>query len=152
MSTKAAKTKEVATRSEVIELSPAPITQTTSPKYREDVIAKLGDEFGVGFAETGETFHSEFLPNPVWTKEGEFVYGFYQGVEEKVGPNESRLYTLRAPKGELFSVWGTTTLDRLFDQALPKRDDKLIIIFCGEMPTDRGLNPLKLFDLKIARA
>ncbi len=101
---------------------------------------------------------SGFPPSPKWEKVGDALFGYYVGMREKIGPNESRLYEISVPRKDeeplTVAVWGSAALDRLIDSAFPriKTGDKIAIIFCGEKPTKRGLNPVKLFALKVARA
>ena len=45
----------------------------------------------------------------VWDKEKP-IEGGYGGVEENVGPNESRMYTIKTNDGEI-KVWGSKVLD-----------------------------------------
>ena len=51
------------------------------------------------------------------------------------------------------AVWGSSALDRLVDSCFPKlaTGDKVGIIYVGEKGTRRGLNPVKLFALKVLR-
>jgi len=115
-------------------------------------LAGLPDEF-----KNSETL-SGFPPSPEWKEPGQALFGYFIGMREKIGPNESRLYEISVPrKGEdplTVAVWGSAALDRLFDSSFPpiRTGDKLGFIFLGEKPTKRGLNPVKLFALKIARA
>lgn len=100
-----------------------------------------------------------FPPSPEWRKPGEALFGDFIGVRTDVGPNHSRLYEIAAYQGEdkdplTVAVWGSAALDRLFDSAYPpiQTGDKMGIIFLGEKDTKRGLNPVKLFALKVKRA
>lgn len=114
-------------------------------------LAGLPEEF-----KRGDTL-SGFPPSPEWKKPGEALFGYYVMTREGVGPNESRLYEIAVPRKDdeplTVAVWGSAALDRLMDSAFPalKQGDKLAIIFLGEKPTKRGLNPVKLFALKILR-
>lgn len=104
----------------------------------------------------GETL-SGFPPSPKWEKAGEAIFGYFVGLRENIGPNNSRLYELSVPRGEeeplTVAVWGSAALDRLFDSSFPpvQSGDKVAIIFLGEKGTKRGLNPVKLFALKVVR-
>jgi hypothetical protein len=105
----------------------------------------------------GETL-SGFPPSPSWEKPGETIFGDFIIMRPDVGPNNSRLYELAAFQGAekdplTVAVWGSAALDRLFDSAYPpiQTGDKLAIIFLGEKETKRGLNPVKLFALKVVR-
>lgn len=92
-----------------------------------------------------ETIQTGFNPSPKWTEFGQFVAGVYEGAEEGVGPNNSMLYNFDA-KGKKFSVWGNTTLDRMFKSGVIQTGDMLLITYVGEIETDK--QPCKLFDVK----
>lgn len=100
---------------------------------------------------------SGFPPSPEWKAPGDALFGYFVMMREKVGPNESRLYELAVPRKDeeplTVAVWGSAALDRLVDSCFPplKSGDKLAIMFLGEKPTKRGLNPVKLFALKVVR-
>lgn len=100
---------------------------------------------------------SGFPPSPKFEKPGEACFGYFVQMRENIGPNASRLYELAVPRqGEdplTVAVWGSAALDRLMDSAFPKikSGDKIGIIFLGEKATKRGLNPVKLFALKVVR-
>lgn len=104
----------------------------------------------------GETL-SGFPPSPNWEKPGEALFGYYVGMRDNIGPNNSRLYEIAMPRKNeeplTIAAWGSAALDRLFDSAYPavKQGDKIAIVYLGEKPTKRGLNPVKLFALKIVR-
>lgn len=116
----------------------------------QDIVG-LPEEF-----KRGETL-SGFPPSPNWEKPGQALFGYYVGMRENIGPNSSRLYELAMPRKDedplTVAVWGSAALDRLFDSAFPpvKSGDKVGIIFLGEKETKRGLNPVKLFALKVLR-
>lgn len=99
-----------------------------------------------------ETIDSGFDPTVKWVNPGNFVGGIYVGMEEGVGPNKSRLYTFVA-NGQSFGVWGTTSLDTMFDHGLasgpiaPGR--KMLIIYMGDVETDK--QPCKLFQIKVLK-
>lgn len=112
-------------------------------------IAGLPEEFKRGDTLTG------FPPSPKFETPGDAVFGYFITMREGVGPNNSRLYELSVPrKGEepkTIAVWGSAALDRLFDSAFPpvQVGDKVGIIYIGQKPTKRGLNPVKLFAIKV---
>jgi hypothetical protein len=99
--------------------------------------------------------HSGFPPSPQWEHPGDALFGYFVTMREGIGPNSSRLYELSVPrKGEdpvTVAVWGSAALDRIFDSVFPpiKSGDKVGMIFLGEKPTKRGLNPVKLFDVRV---
>lgn len=108
--------------------------------------------------ENAETL-AGFPPSPEWKNPGDTLFGDFIGVKTDVGPNKSRLYEIAAFQGEGkdllgVAVWGSAALDRLFDSAYPpiQTGDRIGIIYLGEKPTNRGLNPVKLFALKVLRA
>lgn len=100
---------------------------------------------------------SGFPPSPEWKNPGDALFGYFVTMRDKIGPNESRLYELAVPRKDedplTVAVWGSAALDRLIDSCFPplKSGDKMAIMFLGEKPTKRGLNPVKLFALKIVR-
>lgn len=106
----------------------------------------------------GETM-SGFPPSPDWQQPGEAVFGHFVAMRLDVGPNKSRIYEIATPQGDgkdpmTVAVWGTAAIDRLFDSAYPpiQLGDRVAFIFLGEKPTQRGLNPVKLFAVRIVRA
>lgn len=98
-----------------------------------------------------------FPPSAKFDKPGDCVFGEFVHMRENVGPNTSRLYELALPNGSgdtmTVAVWGSVALDRLFDSAYPpiQSGDRLAFIFQGEKATKRGLNPVRLFQLKVKR-
>ena len=101
-----------------------------------------------------EVIQTGFSPTVKWENPGEFVAGVYEGMEEKTGPNNTRLYNFDA-KGKLFGVWGTTVLDRAFDNALKSgilRPGYMVIItFVATTPSDFEDHPTKLFTMHVAK-
>ena len=114
-------------------------------------IEGLPEEFKRGDTLTG------FPPSPKWEKPGEALFGYYVTTRVDVGPNKSRLYEIAVPRKDeeplTVAVWGSAALDRLIDSCFPAlvSGDKVAIIFLGEKDTKRGLNPVKLFALKVVR-
>lgn len=105
----------------------------------------------------GETL-SGFPPSPEWKNSGDAIFGHFVIMRPDIGPNNSRLYEIAAFQGKdkdplTVAVWGSAALDRLFDSAFPPivSGDRLAIIYLGEKATKRGLNPVKLFALKVVR-
>lgn len=100
---------------------------------------------------------SGFPPSPKFEHPGDALFGYYVCTREDVGPNHSRLYEISLPRKDqeplTVALWGSAALDRLMDSAFPKikTGDKLGVIYCGEKDTKRGLNPVKLFALKVVR-
>lgn len=106
--------------------------------------SKLPEEFQGTHLETLDT---TLPPTVKWLTPGEFVAGVYESQGEDVGPNKSKLYNFDA-KGKKFSIWGTTTLDRVFASGQIQPGDMLLITYIGDIPTD--MNPCKMFDIKKA--
>lgn len=52
--------------------------------------------------------------NPAWDyKKDKEIFGIYQGMQTKVGPNLSNMYNILTKKG-VIGIWGTTMLDARF--------------------------------------
>jgi hypothetical protein len=100
---------------------------------------------------------SGFPPSPDWKKAGDALFGYFVGQRDGIGPNNSRIYEIAVPRKDeeplTVAVWGSAALDRLMDSCFPKlvTGDKVGIIYVGEKATKRGLNPVKLFALKVVR-
>lgn len=88
---------------------------------------------------------SSLTPTVQWEQPGNFVKGEYLGMQEKVGPNASRLYNLRLEDGEVVSLWGATVLDNRMDLLRVPVGATLTVIFVGESVAKKGQNPAKLF-------
>jgi len=88
--------------------------------------------------------------NPTdWTyeKDGDFIEGVLVRVQEKVGPNESMLYSIETPSG-MKNVWGATILDSRM--ALTKVGNKIKITYKGlAKETKKGKNPAKIFKVEV---
>lgn len=99
-----------------------------------------------------ETLDSSFAPTVKWVTPGNFVGGVYQGYKEAVGPNSSRLYELEAG-GQVFGIWGTTSLDTLMDEAFKRgqivQGSKMLVIFMGAVETEK--QPCKQFQIKVLK-
>lgn len=98
-----------------------------------------------------------FPPSAKFEHVGDCIFGEFINSREGVGPNNSRLYEISVPNGAgggmTVAVWGSAALDRLFDLAYPpiQSGDRLAFIYQGEKDTKRGLNPVKLFQLRVKR-
>lgn len=101
---------------------------------------------------------SGFPPSAKFENPGDCVFGTFIEMRENVGPNNSRIYTLDVPVSkdhtEVVSVWGSAALDRLYDSFFPaiQSGDRMAVIYLGTKETKKGLNPVKLFSLKVKRA
>lgn len=64
-----------------------------------------------------EVMSGSFLPMVQWSAPGQWVWGFYRGKKESVGPNESPVYEFSTPlkNGEEFSwaTWGNYALNEI---------------------------------------
>ena len=90
--------------------------------------------------------------NPTdWTynKDGDFIEGVLVQKQEKVGVNESMLYSIETPNG-VKSVWGATILDSRM--ALAKVGDKIKITYKGTAEAKKGKNPAKIFKVEVDRS
>lgn len=96
-----------------------------------------------------EHLASGFPPSVKWLRPGTYCHGYYDGVQEDVGPNQSKLYKFLW-KGVRYSVWGGVNLDALMDTAKLNEGDFVQIAYVDELPVE-GRNPCRLFNLKIAR-
>lgn len=117
----------------------------------------MGDIKGLPEEFKGSETLSGFPPSAKFDNPGDCVFGEFVNMREEVGPNNSRLYEISIPNGDgqsmTVAVWGSAALDRLFDSAYPpiQTGDRLAFIYAGEKATKRGLNPVKLFALKVRR-
>ena len=83
-----------------------------------------------------------------WTyeKDGDFIEGLLVRVQENVGPNNSRLYSLETPEG-VKNVWGATLLDSRM--AFVKVGDKVRITYKGLAEAKFGKKPAKIFKVEV---
>lgn len=70
----------------------------------------------------------------VWDRKDP-IEGKYINYKEKVGPNESKLYTLKTKEGEV-GVWGSTVLDTKFAQI--QRNSMVKIEPLGETKSEKS--------------
>jgi len=47
---------------------------------------------------------------------GTVIQGFYKSLKTKVGRNESNVYEIQLPSGELIGIWGSGVLDGKFEE------------------------------------
>ena len=91
---------------------------------------------------------STLTPIVEFSAPGDYVIGVFKGIRDEVGPNKSHLYDLiQEPTGEYVSMWGSTILDAKFNLADVPIGARLCVIYLGTVPTSRGLNPAKMFEL-----
>jgi hypothetical protein len=133
---------------------------TISPARLVDEGMTMGAVEGLPEEFKGSETLAGFPPSAKFDKPGDCVFGEFIVMRESVGPNSSRLYELSVPNGSTggegftIAVWGSAALDRLFDSAYPpvQSGDRMAVIFLGEKMTKRGLNPVRLFALKVKRS
>lgn len=129
-----------------IELVPVGIDITDENELLKNLPAAL--------TEGAEVYHSDLPPSPSWETPGEYIEGFYLGMKEHIGPNDSAIYSLSVHhKGQNreVAVWGSTSLDERMRLANPSQGDHLIIVYTGETDTAKKKNPLKLFTVILKR-
>ena len=126
-------------------MTPAPILGTNTKMVIPQ--AMLPEEFQ---GQQLETIETGFAPTVKWNNPGNYVAGVYEGYEEKVGPNNAKLYQFDA-KGKKFAVWGTTVLDRALGAALKTGQLKpgylVCITYLGGIPTD--FQDAKMFNIQV---
>jgi len=87
--------------------------------------------------------------NPTdWTyeKDGDFIEGVLIRVQEKIGPNQSMLYSIETPEG-VKSVWGAAILDQRM--ALVKVGEKIRITYKGLAEAKVGKKAAKIFKVEV---
>lgn len=83
-----------------------------------------------------------------WEKKGDIVIGKLIEKQEKIGENESTLFTIEQENGEKIGVWESGFLK--IPMASVKIGDKVKIEFDGlGKPKQKGFNPPKLFKVFI---
>jgi hypothetical protein len=90
----------------------------------------------------------EINPN-VWTyeKDGDAIEGILVKKEDKVGTNESTIYSLETSPGIFMSVWGSVILDQ--KMSLVKEGQKIRITYKGLSEKKPGKNAAKLFKVEL---
>ena len=87
--------------------------------------------------------------NPtVWTYEndGDFIEGIVVNKEDKVGENESWMYSIETPVG-VKSVWGSAVLDTRM--TFVKIGDKVKVTYKGLGEAKSGQNAPKIFKVEV---
>ncbi len=92
--------------------------------------------------------YKEVTDPSVWTYEndGDFIEGVLINKQDKIGPNDSWLYTIETSEGVL-SVWGATLLDSRM--AVIKIGDKIKITYKGLGEASGGHSPPKIFKVEV---
>jgi ASC-1-like (ASCH) protein len=87
--------------------------------------------------------YTEIQPN-IWKpiNIGDSVEGVLVGMDQAVGRNESNIYSLEAPNGEKWKIWGSAILDDRLKYV--KVGDKIKIVYEGSTVNKSG-QPLKLY-------
>ncbi len=83
-----------------------------------------------------------------WTyeKDGDFIEGILVRSQEKVGPNQSMLYSIENPEG-VKSVWGSAILDQRM--AFVKIGEKIKITYKGLAEPTAGKKAAKIFKVEV---
>jgi len=84
----------------------------------------------------------------VWKyeKDGDFVEGILVQKQDKVGENESWMYSINTPEG-IKNVWGSVILDSRM--TLAKVGDKIKITYKGLGEAKSGRNAPKIFKVEV---
>jgi len=82
----------------------------------------------------------------VYDKDGDFIEGILVKVQDKVGVNESLLYSIQTSQG-VKNVWGATILTE--KMALVPIGSKIRITYKGLAEAKKGKNPAKIFKVEV---
>lgn len=93
--------------------------------------------------------YEEINPS-MWTyhNEGDFVEGVLVDVQDDVGQNKSKMYTIETKDG-ILNIWGSTILDARMP--LVKLGEKVKITYKGLGVSKAGKNPPKIFKVEVDR-
>src|SRR3972149_11245545 len=69
-----------------------------------------------------------------FTNPGEMFVAIYMGMEENIGPNNSRMYHFLSGDGIKFQMWGSTITDGKMDAMEPKPGCEMLVMYCGDVP------------------
>jgi len=91
--------------------------------------------------------YTEIKPTD-WTyeKDGDFIEGIVVRKQEKVGPNQSMLYSIENPEG-VKNVWGSAILDQRM--AFVKVGEKIKITYKGLAEPTAGKKAAKIFKVEV---
>lgn len=95
--------------------------------------------------------YEEINPS-VWkyAKDGDFIEGILVRVQDDIGPNSSKLYSIETSEG-VKNVWGSAILDERM--SIVKLDSKIKITYKGVSATKaKGKNPAKLFKVEVDKS
>lgn len=84
-----------------------------------------------------------------WTyeKDGDLIEGVLVRVQEDIGPNKSKLYSIETSPNDVKSVWGSTILDSRM--ALVNVGSKVRITYKGKGEAAAGKNAPKIFKVEV---
>jgi len=82
----------------------------------------------------------------IYENDGDFIEGILVQIQDKVGENESMLYSIETSPGEVKNVWGSAILDQRM--VLVKLGEKIRITYKGLGEARKGRNPPKIFKVE----
>lgn len=82
-----------------------------------------------------------------YENEGDVIEGTLVKVEDEVGMNKSKIYSLESEPGVFKSVWGSTILDQRM--TLVKVGQRVRITYKGLSEKKPGKNPAKIFKVEV---
>ena len=109
------------------------------PSVKLKVGSIINNQFKKMVEETNNEEWEEVDPSkfPTWEpKIDEEVVGTLEKIETNIGPNKSKLYTLKQENDEMIKVWGSTVLDKRFD--FISLGEKVKIVYCGIIESQSG--------------
>jgi len=92
--------------------------------------------------------YKEISPT-IWeySKEGEFIEGILVRVQDNVGANKSKMYSIETSNG-IKNLWGSVLLDERL--SLVELGSKIKITYKGvSKEAQKGKNPTKIFKVEI---
>lgn len=121
----------------------APVTQVGATDYR------LPDELVEVPPADLKRFAGGLIPMVKFERPKTWISGAYLGAKVlNIGDRSQMIYRLAEPDtGEEFGVWGSMALDARFGAENPPAGSYLHLLFVAEVPTLRGLNPVKVFEV-----
>jgi hypothetical protein len=110
---------------------------------------KLPPDMDVSLADEGFTeAPTSLAPTAEWTTPMETLVGQYLGMQPEVGPNNSRLYSVKIEDGTIVGLWGAEVLDSridlLFAQGM-RPGDTLKVVYVGDGQAKPGRNAPRIF-------
>lgn len=80
-----------------------------------------------------------------WEKDGPVIEGLYMKKSSNVGPNNSNMYDVELPGGEVRSIWGSTVIDRAFND-IPLHSE-IRIEYLGKKKNPKTHREFKDYDI-----